>query len=171
MHGSHCTTKLKHILTQMASTANHDQNAKNGHHSRRKEQPKQRYVSAPFSKAEIPEHSQAFPTHFSHSGYLDIRYRKSKPWKRRYFVVNNNFLLCAATPHASKLEGVYPLEGSTIKSHHRNTSNMTFELFIRKHTLFFRAASPQQCGIWKDHIAKASKLKIKDVYRFLYTLG
>eukprot|EP00483_Globobulimina_turgida_P010682 UN10703 len=48
---------------------------------------------------------------------------------------------------------------------------MTFELFIRKHTLFFRAASPQQCSIWKDHIAKASKLKIKDVYRFLYTLG
>mmetsp|Transcript_26752 Transcript_26752/g.23562 ORF Transcript_26752/g.23562 Transcript_26752/m.23562 type:complete len:507 (-) Transcript_26752:266-1786(-) len=150
-----------------------------------KSKPKQsryqsRVVSAPFSNKEAsaqPEHSNAFPKRFTYSGYLDIRQKKSKPWKRRYFVVNNNFLLCAATPHAQKLEGVYPLEGSSIKTKKssKHTSddngNMTFELFIRKHQLFFRAASPQQCSIWKEHIQKASKLKIKDIYRFLYTLG
>ena len=177
------------------------------------QQVKQRYQSAPFSKSEAssqPEHSAAFPKRFTYSGYLDVRQKKNKPWARRYFVVNNNFLLCAATPHAQKLEGVYPLEGSSIKTHKNksknknkspkssspstsngkhstsngkkspksstssssnNNGNMTFELFIRKHQLFFRAASPQQCSIWKEHIQKASKLKIKDVYRFLYTLG
>ncbi len=50
-------------------------------------------------------------------------------------------MLFAATPHAQKLEGVYPLEGSSIKSYkkpHKNNhtqndmNNMTFELFIRK---------------------------------------
>eukprot|EP01083_Nonionella_stella_P245161 852488_1 len=163
-----------------------DQAKINAKHLQRLAQPKQRFVSAPFQKSDIPEHSQAFPKQFTHSGYLDIRQRKSKPWKRRYFVVNNNFLLCAATPHASKLEGVYPLEGSSIKGPHKNNgknknthstnddingNNMTFEIFIRKHTLYFRAASPKQCSIWKQHISRAAKLKIKDVYRFLYTLG
>eukprot|EP01083_Nonionella_stella_P005007 14602_1 len=152
---------------------------RNGHHLKH-ERPKQRYVSAPFSKAEStnqPEHSAAFPKRFSHSGYLDIRTHRKKAWKRRYFVVNNNFLLCAATPHAKRLEGVYPLEGSSIKSKRLSNEftpgggSMTFQLFIRKHQLLFRAASPQQCLHWKQHIERASKLKIKDVYRFLYTLG
>eukprot|EP01084_Bolivina_argentea_P024800 46169_1 len=158
---------------------NHHQNGNikhnNNKNKKQRELRKERYQSAPFSAAEAqqqPEHSAAFPKRFTYSGYLDIRFKKSKPWKRRYFVVNNNFLLCAATPHAQKLEGVYPLEGSQVSGKRRKSaSDMTFELFIRKHQLFFRAASPQQCTIWKEHITKASKLKIKDVYRFLYTLG
>eukprot|EP01083_Nonionella_stella_P095519 268194_1 len=147
-----------------------DQAKINAKHLQRLAQPKQRFVSAPFQKSDIPEHSQAFPKQFTHSGYLDIRQRTSKPWKRRYFVVNNNFLLSAATPHAKKLDRVIPLEGSNIRSTNKS-SDMTFELFIRKHQLYFRAASPKQCITWTTAIQKASKLKIKDIYRFLYTLG
>jgi len=116
------------------------------------------------------EHSSAFPRTFQHCGYLDVRTKEDKPWKRRYFVVNNNFLLSAATPHAKKLDRVIPLEGSNIRQSTKS-SDMTFELFIRKHKLYFRAASPKQCTKWTNAIQKASKLKIKDIYRFLYTLG
>eukprot|EP01084_Bolivina_argentea_P125195 221845_1 len=116
------------------------------------------------------EHSSAFPRTFQHCGYLDVRTTEKKPWKRRYFVVNNNFLLSAATPHAKKLDRVIPLEGSNIRTTNKS-SDMTFELYIRKHQLYFRAASPKQCITWTVAIQKASKLKIKDIYRFLYTLG
>ena len=111
------------------------------------------------------EHSTAFPRTYQYCGYLDVRTKSEKPWKRRYFVVNNNFLLSAATPHAKKLERVIPLEGSNIRSNTK-TSDMTFELFIRKHRLYFRAASPKQCTKWTNAIQKASKLKIKDIYRY-----
>eukprot|EP00484_Ammonia_sp_Unknown_P030727 CAMPEP_0197048818 /NCGR_PEP_ID=MMETSP1384-20130603/24070_1 /TAXON_ID=29189 /ORGANISM="Ammonia sp." /LENGTH=551 /DNA_ID=CAMNT_0042481011 /DNA_START=28 /DNA_END=1683 /DNA_ORIENTATION=- len=115
-------------------------------------------------------HSSAFPRHFQHCGYLDARTNPDKPWKRRYFVVNNNFLLSAATPHAKKLDRVIPLEGSNVRSTNKS-SDMSFELFIRKHKLYFRCASPKQCQTWTTAIQKASTLKIKDIYRFLYTLG
>eukprot|EP01084_Bolivina_argentea_P125194 221844_1 len=116
------------------------------------------------------EHSSAFPRTFQHCGYLDVRTTEKKPWKRRYFVLNNNFLLSAATPHAKQLDRVIPLEDSNIVSTPKY-SDVTFELFIRKHQLYFRAASPKQCITWTTAIQKASKLKIKDIYRFLYTLG
>jgi len=116
------------------------------------------------------EHSSAFPRNFQHCGYLDVRTKSDRPWKRRYFVVSNNFLLSAATPHAHKLDRVIPLEGSNVKSTSKS-SDMTFELFIRKYRLYFRCASPKQCTNWTEAIQKASKLKIKDIYRFLYTLG
>ena len=111
-----------------------------------------------------------FPSTSQHSGFLDVRTKSNKPWKRRYFVVNNNFLLSAATPHAQKLERMICLEGSKT-SKHLKSSDMTFELFIRKHKLYFRTASPKQCEIWTKAIEKASNLKIKDIYRFLYKLG
>ena len=133
---------------------------------------KQRTSSAPYSVSTASngddhkvEHSSAFPRTCQHCGYLDVRTTEQKPWKRRYFVVNNNFLLSAATPHAKRLDRVIPLEGSNIRSTNKS-SDMTFELFIRKHRLFFRCASPKQCTKWANAIEKASKLKIKDIYRF-----
>eukprot|EP01084_Bolivina_argentea_P125197 221848_1 len=109
------------------------------------------------------EHSSAFPRTFQHCGYLDVRTTEKKPWKRRYFVLNNNFLLSAATPHAKQLDRVIPLEDSNIVSTPKY-SDVTFELFIRKHQLYFRAASRKQCIAWTTAIKKASKLKIKDMY-------
>ena len=111
------------------------------------------------------EHSTAFPQNFQYSGYLDVRTKPEKPWKRRYFVVNNNFLLSAATPHAKKLDSVIALEGSNTKTTNKS-SDMTFELFTHRHRLYFRAASPKQCSKWTTAIQRASKLKIKDIYRF-----
>merc|ERR1711971_1099515 len=53
----------------------------------------------------------------------------------------------------------------------KSINDMTFNLYIRSKLFYFRAASPQQCVGWKRHIQKATKLKIKDVYRFLSSLG
>ena len=114
--------------------------------------------------------ASCFPSTYQHAGFLDVRTRSDKPWKRRYFVVNNNFLLSAATEHASKLERMICLEGSKM-SKHLKSSDMTFEIFIKKRKIFFRTASPKQCETWTKAIEKASKLKIKDIYRFLYELG
>jgi len=139
---------------------------------------KKRYYSVPYStkkqksldpSLENNKHS-IFSSTYQHSGFLDVRTNHNKPWKRRYFVVNNNFLLSAATPHATKLESMISLEGSKISKHLKST-DMTFELYVRKHKLYFRTASPKQCETWTKAIEKASKLKIKDIYRFLYELG
>jgi len=141
-----------------------------------------RYESAPFTtlapnmdtldtsvSLENNRHS-IFSTTYQYAGFLDCRQHKDKPWRRRYFVVNNNFLLCAATPHSTKLEAMIPLEGSKISSHLRS-SDMTFELFTRRQRLYFRTAAPKQCASWTKAIQNASQLKIKDIYRFLYELG
>eukprot|EP01083_Nonionella_stella_P086663 240899_1 len=146
---------------------------------------RERYQSAPFTNepkteekanpsgpllAKNKDSKCCFPSTHQHAGYVDVRTHCDKPWKRRYFVVNNNFLLSAATPHAVKLERMICLEGSKV-SKHLKSSDMTFELFIRKHKLYFRTASPGQCETWTKAIERASKLKIKDIYRFLYELG
>merc|ERR1712228_5635 len=90
------------------------------------------------------QHSPAFPESFGHCGFLDVRQNPNKPWKRRYFAVNNNFLLCATTPHAKELESVLPLDGCKFQST-KKSSDMTFELFIRKQLFYFHAPSPKQC--------------------------
>eukprot|EP01084_Bolivina_argentea_P285254 489138_1 len=117
------------------------------------------------------QHSSAFPTVFEHCGYLDVRTKETKPWKRRYFVVNNNLLLTASTPHAQKLDRVIPLEGSTVKSTSDVFLYINFELFVRKHCVYFRAKSSESGAKWINALQKASNLKIKDIYRFVYTLG
>ena len=119
-------------------------------------------------KNNVVKLSSAFPRSYTKAGYLDVRRDITKSWKRRYFVLNNNFLLCASTPHAKKLEAVISLEGSNTNI---STSDMTFSLKQRKTTLYFRAPSPKECKIWTKQIQKASTLKIKDIYRFLSTLG
>merc|ERR1719361_2602071 len=133
---------------------------------------KDRHISSPDRGPDKSnrEHSIAFPKNFQYSGYLDVRTKPEKPWKRRYFVVNNNFLLSAATPYAKRLDSVIALEGSNTKTTSKS-SDMTFDLFTKRHRLFFRAASPKQCSKWTAAIQRASNLKIKDIYRFLYTLG
>ena len=65
---------------------------------------------------------------------------------------------------------VIPLDGSNVKSTTKST-DMNFELCTQHKRLYFRAASPAQCSLWTEAIQKASKLKVKDIYRFLYTLG
>ena len=109
----------------------------------------------------------AFPEYYDYSGWLDIRTRPTKPWKRRYFVLANNFLLCGMTPHATSLEKVIPLEGSNVKTTIR-TSQMTFEILHRKKRHQFRAGNNQECSVWTEKIARASRLKIKDVYQLNY---
>ena len=111
----------------------------------------------------------AFPRDYDHSGWLDVRTRATKPWKRRFFVLANNFLLCGVTPHATKLEKVIPLEGSNVKTTIR-TSNMTFEILRKKKRHQFRAPNTPECNNWTEKISRASKLKIKDVYQLCYVL-
>ncbi|ETO33875.1 Protein kinase domain containing protein, partial [Reticulomyxa filosa] len=110
------------------------------------------------------ERKSPFPKYSTCQGYLDVRNNANKVWRRRYFVLNNNFLLCGTTEHCEELEKVIPLEGSNFASTITNTDT-TFELKIRYLNLQFRAGSPQMCRFWAENIQKASTLKIKDIYR------
>lgn len=112
----------------------------------------------------------AFPKLYDYCGYLDIRTRATKAWKRKYFVLANNFLLMASTPYSQKLEKVIPLEGSNVKTTTK-TSQLLFEILIRKKRNQFRAPNESECNSWTEKIQRASKLKIKDIYRFDALLG
>ena len=114
--------------------------------------------------------SSAFPKLHDLSGFLDIRTRSTKSWKRKYFVLANNFLLMSSTPFSDKLEKVIPLEGSNVKTTTR-TSDLCFEILIRKKRNQFRAANEAECNSWTERIQRASRLKIKDIYRFDAILG
>ena len=64
------------------------------------------------------------------------------------------------------------------KSDMNNTSDKndkslkSFNLCLRsKKILYFRALNNEDCELWSNYIERASSLKIKDIYRFLYTLG
>ena len=162
------------------------------------------------------QHSDAFPQRCTYNEFLDVRTNPKKAWKRRYFVLSNNFLLCGRTPYCETLERVTALEGSKIElcmsrsqiqtqmgsqsqtqnqephqtnknsknnnrgnnnnNNNNNNSNdskrRSFNLTLRSgKVLYFRALSIKQCDEWINHIERASTLKIKDIYRFLYTLG
>ena len=93
----------------------------------------------------------AFPRLFDHCGYLDIRTRATKSWKRKYFVLANNFLLMSSTPYSQKLEKVIPLEGSNIKTTTK-TSNLSFEILIRRKRNQFRAPNEMECNLWTDTV-------------------
>ncbi|ETO23946.1 Protein kinase domain containing protein, partial [Reticulomyxa filosa] len=132
-----------------------------------------RYESAPTDPVDdvLKERGKSpFPKQKEFSGYLDVRTRSTKSWKRRYFALSNNFLLMAETEHAKVLERVISLEGTTIKNSMK-TSKLTFELLSKKKRYTFRAANTTECSAWLTHIQKASKLHIKDVYKFEELLG
>jgi serine/threonine protein kinase len=99
---------------------------------------------------------------------LDVRTTSKKPYKRRYFVLKNNFLLMAATPAASVLDRVFPLDGGVVQASSRDEKG--FRVKLKMVTLNFRAVDGARDD-WVAHLEKAVHLKIKDIYRFLYTLG
>ena len=105
-------------------------------------------------------------TECDHCGFLDFKSRATKPWQRKFFVLSNNFLLIGATPHSTKLDRVIPLEGSNVKQSQTSQSLM-FQ--IKRYQ--FRAPNKTECNLWVKSIAKASKLKIKDIYQFKQLLG
>ena len=155
----------------------------------------QRYKSAPFCKPQVyttslvgsktsktekmqgNPHSDAFPQRSTYSGFLDVRTNPKKQWKRRYFVLSNNFLLCGATPYCETLERVTALEGSKIElfmarsqiqaqmgsqsqtqneePHQTNnfdsdSKRRSFNLTLRSgKVLYFRALSNKQCDEWQ----------------------
>ncbi|ETO26139.1 hypothetical protein RFI_10998 [Reticulomyxa filosa] len=99
------------------------------------------------------------------NAYINVRSDTDLVWKRRFFVLKDNHLLCGETELSKKLEMVYLLEGSNVSKTIQST-DMTFQLFIKKKKLFLRAPSPQQCIQWTEAIEKASNLSIKDLYKF-----
>eukprot|EP00485_Elphidium_margaritaceum_P023516 CAMPEP_0202712256 /NCGR_PEP_ID=MMETSP1385-20130828/36143_1 /ASSEMBLY_ACC=CAM_ASM_000861 /TAXON_ID=933848 /ORGANISM="Elphidium margaritaceum" /LENGTH=668 /DNA_ID=CAMNT_0049372227 /DNA_START=35 /DNA_END=2041 /DNA_ORIENTATION=- len=133
----------------------------------------------------------AFPKKYTYAGHLNIR-TETTQWRRKYFVLNNNFLLCGDNPYSEKLAACIPLEGSNIQQT-TQSSDMTFELTTnsqegsgsrkkssskkesaskrRRKTYFFRADSPNICSRWTMYIERASTLTIKDIYRLRYKLG
>jgi len=133
----------------------------------------------------------AFPKKYTYAGYLFIRTESNPQWRRKYFVLNNNFLLCGDNPYAEKLAACIPLEGSNIRQTTKS-SDMTFELTThsqdtskssssskkrkknhhkRRKKYYFRADSPNMCSRWTEYVERASTLSIKDIYRLRYKLG
>ena len=107
----------------------------------------------------------AFPQLQNFSGYLDIR--TCSNWKRKFFVLTNNFLLMASTPYSTNLEKVIPLEGSNVFTTTK-TGCVSFEIRIRKKRNLFRAPNENECISWTTHIKRASRLRIdiKDINQF-----
>ena len=137
-------------------------------------------------------HSEAFPERYTYSGELNVRTDVKRKYKKRYFVLSNNFLLCGMNRFCKKLERVTPLEGARItkrgylrksdskeddndnenKKDNSDDASRVFALRLRGNkTLYFQAKSQKDCENWCNYIERASSLKIKDIYRFLYTLG
>eukprot|EP01084_Bolivina_argentea_P024231 45177_1 len=111
----------------------------------------------------------AFPKKYTYAGYLFIRTDSNPQWRRKYFVLNNNFLLCGDNPYAERLAACIPLEGSNIRQTTKS-SDMTFELTThsqsdsssnkkkknnnskrRRKKYYFRADSPNMCSRWTEY--------------------
>ena len=128
-------------------------------------------ISVPDEKK---ENSGAFPRSCTKSGWLDTKMSTEKHWKRRYFVLSNNFLLCAPTQYATKLETIIPLEGC--ESGLKTNETMIFKINMNNrhghhHKIYFKAPNDKECQKWQQHIKKASKLKIEDLYNVGNTLS
>eukprot|EP01083_Nonionella_stella_P061181 159496_1 len=126
-------------------------------------------------------HRSAFPEKRTTSDYLWISTKTHSQWRKRYFVLNNNYLLCGDSPYAQLLAACIPLEGAKCSK----ASEMTFEVTTnhkrsrkqkrsrksKTKTYYFRAQSSNGCAQWMHHIERASTLRIKDIYRLRYKLG
>eukprot|EP01084_Bolivina_argentea_P267611 454319_1 len=114
-------------------------------------------------------HSSAFTPSYQLCGYLYIRTGSQALWNKKYFMLSNNFLLSAATSLSPKLDKKLYL---TCDSCITKTSDVTFNLLLRHKKRFqFKSQSAKLCTKWVNAIQKASTLKIKDIYRFMYILG
>eukprot|EP00484_Ammonia_sp_Unknown_P023559 CAMPEP_0197025608 /NCGR_PEP_ID=MMETSP1384-20130603/5873_1 /TAXON_ID=29189 /ORGANISM="Ammonia sp." /LENGTH=622 /DNA_ID=CAMNT_0042454151 /DNA_START=11 /DNA_END=1879 /DNA_ORIENTATION=- len=146
-----------------------------------------RIESAPYTAKEVTqiknhqlakEKRSAFPKKHTYAGYLFIRTDSNPQPRRKYFVLNNNFLLCGDNPYSERLAACIPLEGSNIQQTTKS-SDMTFELTTsqqhnkkrKRKKYYFRADSPNICSRWTEYIERASTLSIKDIYRLRYKLG
>eukprot|EP01084_Bolivina_argentea_P194366 333483_1 len=123
------------------------------------------------------KHSTVFPNSYQYCGYLDMS-NKSNPcvWNRKYFMVSNNYLVSAPTSMSLKLDEIIYLQDSTVitstkNTSTKNTSQIIFELITSTQRLHFRSTSSHHCIQWINAIQKASKLRIKDLYRLEYILG
>eukprot|EP01083_Nonionella_stella_P069218 184393_1 len=118
--------------------------------------------------------SSAFPKSCQHSGYLEIQNNTDSTWKKKFFMISNNFLLAAATPISLFLDQIIYLQDCTIICNSKANSQQpnVFKLLTEHNdALYLRTASDQQCALWIDAIHTASAFKIKDIYRFLYIAG
>ena len=137
----------------------------------------------------------AYPKKYTHCGWIKIRSETSEKWKRKWFVLNNNFLLCGDQPYSQKLAACIPLEGSKVtnnikeltfelvthvsqkkskknkKTNHSNNIKKTNEFSRKRKKFIFKTESLSQCTLWTEYIERASTLQIKDIYRLRYKLG
>eukprot|EP01084_Bolivina_argentea_P113922 202936_1 len=177
------------------------------------------------------KHSSAYPKKYTYSEYLFIRIKTIPNWRRKYFVLKDNFLLCGNNPYSDHLLASIPLEkckvsdiSLTIKHPDQKTKdlvfgyinqcqkilhanitifnippllyhqclvfyyecgpdNTMFQLLIpktlkrskhrsklKRKVYFCRADSEYICNKWREYIAKASTLSVKDIYRMRYYL-
>jgi len=131
----------------------------------------------------------AFPTTYTFSGFLYIKTESHPSWRQKYFVLNNNFLLCGDNPYSERLAACIPLEGCDVRRSDQMEA-LTFSVMThsqdaskrkkkkskkssrrRKKKYDFRSMSQNMMQRWIEHIERASTLSIKDLYRLRYKLG
>ena len=106
--------------------------------------------------------------------YFYVKRAKDKQWRRRFVVLKNNFLSFSKTHHSQRLDAAIPLHSESTVKTTTDSSDCIFELWPGKHfkwKMYFGASSVTKCTKWIAAIQKASKLKIKDIYRYACHTG
>eukprot|EP01083_Nonionella_stella_P266706 901846_1 len=119
-----------------------------------------------------------FPRYYTYSGYLEVQLNAG--WKRRYFVLHHNFLLCARTSYAENLHTRIPLEKCTVQLSNNSYDKIHFDIScyklihkgkIMEIRLYFRSLSPETCTEWISLIRRASTLACRDIYQSRHKLA
>lgn len=109
-----------------------------------------------------------FPDNPTYTGRMQIQSGNRPPFKNRYFCLKNNFLLSAYSSRSSEQERIIFLAGANISAWPRKNS---FEITTGEKTYYFKCSSSAECKLWVDHIEKASRLKLEDLYKIGRSLG
>jgi len=109
-----------------------------------------------------------FPKQSTYTGYMHIQSGNRPPFKRRYFCLKNNFLLSDRSPCSVEIERIISLDGVKILTGARKQS---FEITTETKTYYFKCSSSAECKLWVEHLDKASRLKLEDIYKIGRILG
>jgi calcium/calmodulin-dependent protein kinase I len=103
------------------------------------------------------------------SSYLEALTHGKKSWKRKLFVIRDNFLLYFKDDQASKPDGVIPLEGSeiTISSEYP----LCFEVTSITRRYHLSTTTEDDMNRWIEKLKEASVLTIDTLYEMKETLG
>jgi len=107
-----------------------------------------------------------FPDNPTYTGYMHIMSGDNPPYRRQYFCLKNNFLLSAPSPSSKKEERALCLEDVDILTPPESPeARYCFMIAYYSKTYYFKCSTTEERRIWVRHIKRASKLKLKDIWK------